>query len=71
MKSQLSLGEGDMDLPSILAAAPWLEIGAIEFDDHDGDIFDAVGRSFTTLVELLREAPGTTPAGDVHPTTPL
>lgn len=71
VKSQLSLGEGDMDLPSILAAAPWLEIGAIEFDDHDGDIFDAVGRSFTTLVELLREAPGTTPAGDVHPTTPL
>ena len=46
-----------MDLPSILAAAPWLEIGAIEFDDHDGDIFDAVGRSFTTLVELLRGPP--------------
>ena len=55
VRDQLSLGEGEMDVPSILAAAPWLELGVIEFDGHDGDIFEAVDRSYTVLNQYLRE----------------
>lgn len=52
---QQVLGQGEMDIPSILRAAPWLETGVIEFDDHDGDVFEAIGRSVSHLSELLRE----------------
>lgn len=55
VRDQLSIGEGEMDVPSILAAAPWLELGVIEFDGHDGDIFEAVTRSHTVLNQYLRE----------------
>lgn len=54
-KQQQPLGRGEMDIPSILRAAPWLETGVIEFDDHDGDLFEAIGQSLTHLTELLHE----------------
>ncbi|MFC7374450.1 sugar phosphate isomerase/epimerase family protein [Brachybacterium sp. GCM10030267] len=54
VKDQLPLGEGEMDVPAILAAAPWLETGVIEFDDHSGDIFEAVSRSFAQLTSHLQ-----------------
>lgn len=56
VRSQQSLGEGEMDVPAILAAAPWLELGVIEFDGHDGDLFAAIERSRTALLALLEEA---------------
>lgn len=52
---QQPLGQGDMDLASILAAAPWLETGVLEFDDYQGDIFDALGRSLDHLTAQLRQ----------------
>ncbi|MGP9536993.1 sugar phosphate isomerase/epimerase family protein [Brachybacterium sp. AOP43-C2-M15] len=55
VRDQLVLGEGDMDLPSILAAAPWLELGVIEFDGFDGDVLEAVARSYAVLGDLLGE----------------
>ena len=54
-RKQLVLGQGEMDIPSILRAAPWLETGVIEFDDHEGDIFEAIGGSVTHLTELSQE----------------
>ena len=44
---QLPLGEGAMPVDRIVDAATALEIPVLEFDDYDGDIFDAVRRSFT------------------------
>lgn len=55
VRDQLSLGDGEMDVPSILAAAPWLELGVIEFDGYDGDIFEAVSRSYAVLHQYLGE----------------
>lgn len=52
---QQPLGQGDMDVASILAAAPWLETGVLEFDDYQGDIFDAIGRSLDHLNTQLRQ----------------
>lgn len=54
-RKQQVLGQGEMDIASILRAAPWLETGVIEFDDHEGDIFEAIGRSVTHLTELSHE----------------
>lgn len=54
-KDQLPLGEGAMDAPAILSAAPWLEVGVIEFDDYDGDVLQAVERSRKNLVDMIRD----------------
>src|SRR5699024_7628593 len=54
-RKQLRLGQGEMDIPPILRAAPWLETGGIEFHDHEGDIFEAIGGSVTHLTELSQE----------------
>ncbi|GAA1491421.1 sugar phosphate isomerase/epimerase [Brachybacterium sacelli] len=55
VRDQLPLGEGEMDVPGILASAPWLETGVIEFDDHSGDIFTALSRSLAQLTRYLQE----------------
>ncbi|WP_193104495.1 sugar phosphate isomerase/epimerase [Brachybacterium sp. FME24] len=55
VKDQLPLGQGEMDVPAILAAAPWLETGVLEFDGYSGDIFEAVSRSLTQLNQYLQE----------------
>ncbi|MGF3056977.1 sugar phosphate isomerase/epimerase family protein [Microbacterium sp. YY-01] len=49
---QRVVGEGSLDMPAILAAAPSAEYAAIEFDSYDGDLFDAINRS----AQALREA---------------
>ncbi|WP_430592326.1 sugar phosphate isomerase/epimerase family protein [Humidisolicoccus flavus] len=48
---QVAVGDGAMDVPSILAAAP-NALRVIELDDHTGDMFTAVERSFGYLTGL-------------------
>jgi sugar phosphate isomerase/epimerase len=48
--TQLPLGQGALDVPAILAAAPQAH-RVVEFDDHEGDIFAAVAASRRFLVE--------------------
>ncbi|WP_191282623.1 sugar phosphate isomerase/epimerase family protein [Pseudolysinimonas yzui] len=48
--SQLPLGQGAVDVPAVLAAAPRAH-RIVEFDDHDGDIFAAVEASRRFLVD--------------------
>lgn len=47
--TQLPLGQGALDVPAILAAAPRAH-RVVEFDDHDGDIFTAVEASRRFLI---------------------
>jgi sugar phosphate isomerase/epimerase len=47
--AQLPLGQGALDVPAILAAAPQAH-PVVEFDDHDGDIFTAIEASRRFLV---------------------
>jgi sugar phosphate isomerase/epimerase len=49
--SQVPLGRGSVDVPAVLEAAPGAH-GIVEFDDYDGDMFDAVSAS----LEYLRGA---------------
>lgn len=46
--SQVPLGEGSLNIPAILAAAPQA-LRVIEFDGTDGDVFEAIERSATYL----------------------
>ncbi|GGL97873.1 sugar phosphate isomerase/epimerase family protein [Nakamurella endophytica] len=46
---QRPAGQGDLPIEAIIAAAPQLEVGVIEFDDYAGDVFDAVAQSFAYL----------------------
>lgn len=55
--AQLPLGQGEIDAPAILAAAPWLELGVIEFDDYAGDTLVGVEESLRHL-ETLTAADG-------------
>jgi sugar phosphate isomerase/epimerase len=48
--AQLPLGQGALDVPAILAAAPQAH-RVVEFDDYDGDIFAAVEASRRFLVD--------------------
>lgn len=54
--AQLPLGQGAIDVPAILAAAPWLELGVIEFDDYAGDVLDGVAQSLRHLEQLTGTA---------------
>lgn len=49
---QRPLGQGEMDVPAIFEAAPWLEYGVIEFDDYTGDVLDGVRQSLEALGRL-------------------
>ncbi|MBE9404891.1 sugar phosphate isomerase/epimerase [Brachybacterium sp. Marseille-Q2903] len=51
---QQPLGQGDMDVPSVLAAADWIQTGVIEFDDYSGDVLEAIARSYAQLGEFQR-----------------
>lgn len=55
VRDQVPLGEGEMDVPAVLAAGEQLELGVIEFDNHSGDLFTAIGRSFDLLTTHLQE----------------
>jgi sugar phosphate isomerase/epimerase len=46
--SQVPLGEGTLNIPAILAAAPQA-LRVIEFDATDGDVFEAIERSAAYL----------------------
>ncbi|WP_442543616.1 sugar phosphate isomerase/epimerase family protein [Arthrobacter sp. KN11-1C] len=46
---QQPAGQGSIPVWDVINAAQSLELGVIEFDDYDGDIFDAVARSLSFL----------------------
>lgn len=52
---QLPAGEGKIDIVAILAAAPQLSAGVIEFDDYRGDIFEGLALSLAYLNGLPPE----------------
>jgi sugar phosphate isomerase/epimerase len=57
-KAQVPAGQGAVDVPGILAAATSMEVGVIEFDDYDGDIFAGLAESLAfvraTLADVAR-----------------
>lgn len=53
---QLPAGEGRVDIPAILAAAPQLTAGVVEFDDYRGDIFEGLEKSLGYLNGLAGAA---------------
>ncbi|MET0480836.1 MAG: sugar phosphate isomerase/epimerase [Mycetocola sp.] len=48
-KAQVAVGSGTLSIPSIVDAVEHLEIGVVELDDFDGDVFDAVRDSYAFL----------------------
>lgn len=48
-KAQLPAGQGEIGIWRVLAAAKDLEVGVVEFDDYDGDIFDGLSASLHYL----------------------
>ena len=49
-KNQVPAGSGDVDVVSILRAAP-NALRVVEFDDYAGDVFDGIAQSFAWLAE--------------------
>lgn len=50
-KAQLPAGKGKVAVLDVIAAAKSLEVGVVEFDDYDGDIFDGIAQSLRFLQE--------------------
>ncbi|MFF1254112.1 sugar phosphate isomerase/epimerase family protein [Pseudarthrobacter sp. NPDC058329] len=50
-KAQLPAGKGKVAVLDVIAAAMSLEVGVVEFDDYDGDIFDGIAQSLKFLQE--------------------
>jgi sugar phosphate isomerase/epimerase len=50
VKTQLPAGQGGMDVPAVLAAAPQAR-RVLEFDDYAGDPFDGLAESFRFVSE--------------------
>lgn len=48
-KQQAVAGTGSMPILDVIAATPNLEVGVIEFDDYEGDVFEAIAGSFAYL----------------------
>lgn len=48
-KDQVAVGQGSVPIWDVIAAVPGLEVGVVELDDFNGDIFDAVTESFNYL----------------------
>lgn len=48
-KAQQPAGQGKVPVLDVLAAARSLEIGVVEFDDYDGDIFEGIAESLAFL----------------------
>lgn len=46
---QQPAGQGSIPVWDVIDAAQSLELGVIEFDDYDGDIFDGIARSLSFL----------------------
>lgn len=48
-KAQLPAGQGAVPIWDVIGAAKSLEVGVVEFDDFDGDIFDGISQSLAFL----------------------
>ncbi|WP_285250623.1 sugar phosphate isomerase/epimerase [Pseudarthrobacter sp. fls2-241-R2A-168] len=48
-KAQLPAGQGKVAVLDVIAAAASLEVGVVEFDDYDGDIFEGISQSLDFL----------------------
>jgi sugar phosphate isomerase/epimerase len=48
-KAQLPAGQGKVAVLDVIAAAASLEVGVVEFDDYDGNIFDGIAQSLDFL----------------------
>ena len=48
-KAQLPAGQGKLAVLDVIAAAKSLEVGVVEFDDYDGDIFEGINESLSFL----------------------
>jgi sugar phosphate isomerase/epimerase len=48
-KAQLPAGKGQVAVPDVIAAAKFLEVGVVEFDDYAGDIFEGIAESLAYL----------------------
>jgi sugar phosphate isomerase/epimerase len=48
-KAQLPAGQGKVAVLDVIAAATSLEVGVVEFDDYDGDIFEGIDESLSFL----------------------
>jgi sugar phosphate isomerase/epimerase len=48
-KAQLPAGQGKLAVLDVIAAATSLEVGVVEFDDYDGDIFEGINESLSFL----------------------
>jgi sugar phosphate isomerase/epimerase len=48
--TQQPAGQGEMDLPAVLAAAPQV-VRVVEFDAYSGDVFDGLAQSLAWLAE--------------------
>ena len=46
----LAVGDGKVDVPAALAASDSVEWHIVELDRYDGDMWDAVQRSYDYLV---------------------
>jgi sugar phosphate isomerase/epimerase len=49
-KNQKPAGQGEANVPAILAAAP-NALRVVEFDDYSGDVFEGIAESFAWLAE--------------------
>ena len=47
--AQLPAGQGRMPVANVVAAAKYLEVGVVEFDDYSGDIFEGITQSLGFL----------------------
>lgn len=48
-KAQQPAGQGKVPVLDVIAAAKSLEVGVVEFDDYDGDIFQGIAESLAFL----------------------
>ncbi|MEE2570795.1 sugar phosphate isomerase/epimerase [Pseudarthrobacter sp. J64] len=48
-KAQLPAGQGKIAVRDVIGAARSLEVGVVEFDDYNGDIFDGIAQSLAFL----------------------
>jgi sugar phosphate isomerase/epimerase len=48
-KEQLPAGRGSIPVWDVIGAVPALEVGVVEFDDYDGDIFQGIAESLAYL----------------------
>jgi sugar phosphate isomerase/epimerase len=57
-KAQLPAGRGEIAVQDVIAAAKYLEVGVVEFDDYAGDIFEGIAESLAFLTRTEANAGG-------------